>query len=260
MARFAYWTILVGEAPTSFRAREREDLVPTFRQLQRTQPTVRLCWFERGRVWASPDEAKAALRAEAPPDRERRGKDWRPGGRHEDPRAKYEIPRDVRRARFRARQHRPGEAPGDGRTRDFAASRPVGRPPAEGRAASGRPDGRPRTSKPASRPETRPAGDTRPWATPRPPHRPDARPPFRRDDRPARPTGASSTSEPRSKRPGVESRSGSDTRPPWSKPKGARPATSRPWTSSPTRPTSSRPPRDRSSDRKGRPPDKRGKR
>ena len=61
------WVILVGNVPTSFRAKEREDLVPTFKQLQRTQPEVTLRWFERGRVWENPDAARAAslLAAEA---------------------------------------------------------------------------------------------------------------------------------------------------------------------------------------------------
>jgi hypothetical protein len=28
--RFAYWTILVDEQPTAFRAKEAEELLPTF--------------------------------------------------------------------------------------------------------------------------------------------------------------------------------------------------------------------------------------
>ncbi|MBK9241138.1 MAG: hypothetical protein IPL75_12920 [Acidobacteria bacterium] len=48
----SFWVILIGKTPTSFRAKEREDLVPTLRQLQRTQTDVTLRWFERGKVWS----------------------------------------------------------------------------------------------------------------------------------------------------------------------------------------------------------------
>lgn len=106
------WVILVGDVPTSFRAREREDLVPAFKQLQRTQPTVALRWFERGRVWESPDAAQAAIKLAATAAREkrprrepgaepRRGRDWRPGGEHKDPRARFELTRDQKRAKFK---------------------------------------------------------------------------------------------------------------------------------------------------------------
>src|SRR5437868_4706882 len=37
---------------------------------------------------------------------ERRGRDWRPGGDHRDPRDRFKVPRDVKRARFSARQRR----------------------------------------------------------------------------------------------------------------------------------------------------------
>jgi len=106
------WVILVGNVPTSFRAKEREDLVPTFKQLQRTQPEVTLRWFERGRVWENPDAARAAslLAAEAAKVRRPRrdpalgpprGKEWRPGGEHKDPRARFELTRDQKRAKFK---------------------------------------------------------------------------------------------------------------------------------------------------------------
>src|SRR4029079_14450432 len=43
----------------------------------------------------------------APPDSangERRGRAWRPGGDHKDPRDRFKVPRDVKRARFKARR------------------------------------------------------------------------------------------------------------------------------------------------------------
>jgi hypothetical protein len=32
---------------------------------------------------------------------DRRGRDWRPGGQHKDPRDRFKVPRDVKRARFK---------------------------------------------------------------------------------------------------------------------------------------------------------------
>jgi len=97
--RYAYWTILIDNKPTAFRAREKDDLLPTFHQLRRTNPDVVFKWFARGRLWESPEEAHAALgRPKAAT--ERRGRDWRPGGRHEDPRARFKrSPPDRRRGR-----------------------------------------------------------------------------------------------------------------------------------------------------------------
>ena len=31
--RYAYWTILIDDKPTAFRAREQEELLPTLNQL-----------------------------------------------------------------------------------------------------------------------------------------------------------------------------------------------------------------------------------
>ena len=56
--RHAYWTILIGDSPTAFRARERDELLPTFERLRAKQPDAVLKWFERGRLWASPEEAR----------------------------------------------------------------------------------------------------------------------------------------------------------------------------------------------------------
>lgn len=117
----ACWIILMGKVPTSFRAKTREELLPTFKQLQRTQPEVALRWFERGKIWESPDAALADIllaRTEAREKREReaaggrsrsrgsdyeprRGKDWRPGGNHKDPKARFEMTRDQKRAKFK---------------------------------------------------------------------------------------------------------------------------------------------------------------
>jgi hypothetical protein len=99
---FCYWVIVVGTEPTAFRAKDAEVLVPTLRQLQRTQPDVEMKWFERNRLWESPEKAADAVRARRRTP-ERRGREWRPGGAHADPRAKYDVPRDEKREQFRKR-------------------------------------------------------------------------------------------------------------------------------------------------------------
>ena len=86
--RYAYWTILIDHKPTAFRAREKEELQPTCYQLQRTNKDVVMKWFARGRLWETPEQAHEAGRKAKPP-REKRGRDWRPGGQHQDPRDRF---------------------------------------------------------------------------------------------------------------------------------------------------------------------------
>lgn len=151
--RFVYWTIIFGGQPTAFRAGTRDELLPTFKQIQSKHPDAQLRYFARGKLWYSEEEARAALirerfenrerprptgprprpgqwkpRDQRPPQRredwkpradkrppkpggwkprddsrkpgpggERRGRDWRPGGAHADPRARFKVPRDVKR-------------------------------------------------------------------------------------------------------------------------------------------------------------------
>jgi hypothetical protein len=85
--RFAYWTILIDNKPTAFRAHERDELLPTFQQLKRTNPNIEMKWFARSKLWDSPEQARFAARM--PATREKRGADWRPGGQHKDPRARF---------------------------------------------------------------------------------------------------------------------------------------------------------------------------
>ena len=110
--RFAYWTIIAGGLPTAFRAADRDDLLPTFRRIQEKHPDAEMKWFARGRLWSSPDEARAqAERARA---RDTRGRDWRPGGDHRDARAEHKAASRARnqaqrRERFARKQRALGE-------------------------------------------------------------------------------------------------------------------------------------------------------
>jgi hypothetical protein len=103
--RHVYWTILIGNAPTAFRAHDRADLLPTFERLRQKQPDVTMKYFARGRLWESAEEARNdAARSRSP---EARGRDWRPGGSHRDPRDRFKPKKDKppfdaeRRARAR---------------------------------------------------------------------------------------------------------------------------------------------------------------
>jgi hypothetical protein len=108
MSRTRFWTILLGSEPTAFRAREQAALVPTLKQLQRRHPEAVLRWFERGRLFASPEEAREVFRRE---QAETRPKDWRPGGQHRDPKARYARTRAEKRRAFKLRLRRDRRAP-----------------------------------------------------------------------------------------------------------------------------------------------------
>src|SRR5262245_52252170 len=96
--RYSYWTILAGGLPTAFRAAERDELLPTFNRLKSKHADAELRWFARGRLWTSPDEAKAAAARPAAPARNR---DWRPGGTHQDPKQRYKDAKKDRNLRAR---------------------------------------------------------------------------------------------------------------------------------------------------------------
>jgi hypothetical protein len=128
MSRNQFWTILIGTETTSFRARDRETLVPTLKQLQRRNPDAVIKWFDHDRLFDSPIEAERARMAA---EREKRPKDWRPGGEHRDPRARYQLTRDEKRRRFKLRAIKERTGPkADG----AASGRPAPRT-AGGRAA-----------------------------------------------------------------------------------------------------------------------------
>jgi hypothetical protein len=115
--RYAYWTILIDNAPTAFRARERDELLPTFNQLKRKNTDAAMKWFARGTLWESPEAADAARRAPRPAP-ETRGVEWRPGGKHRDPRDRFK----------RGAKQAGGPAGQSARPRSTARPRPDGPP------------------------------------------------------------------------------------------------------------------------------------
>ncbi len=107
--RFTYWTIILDGQPTAFRAAERDQLLPTLKQLQSKNPAAVLKWFAHGRLWESPEEVwrvrlKAREAAREAAQRDRRGRDWRPGGEHKDPRERF------KKETFQARKRRDRKA------------------------------------------------------------------------------------------------------------------------------------------------------
>jgi len=143
--RYSYWTILAGGLPTSFRAAERDDLLPTFRRLQERHPDAEMKWFQRGKLWESPEAARAASEKMSTP----RGRDWRPGGEHRDPREAFKRnkrERNIgrRKERFARKHSGPGSQSGE-RPVDAQSGR-TNRP----RADHPRTD-RPRTNRPGAR-------------------------------------------------------------------------------------------------------------
>src|SRR3954471_14109289 len=136
--RHHYWTIILEGKPTAFRAHTQDELVPTLRQLQARHPDAVMKWFARGRLWESQDVERAESAArrrppsgDRPPGGDRRGREWRPGGEHKDPRDRFKIPRDEKRRRFaenlfRDRSDAPPETPdSEGADRSRPPQRPA---------------------------------------------------------------------------------------------------------------------------------------
>ena len=189
--RFVYWTILIDNQPTAFRALQREDLLPTLTQLRRTNKEVTVKYFSHGRLWDSQEQAREGQRR--PEGDEKRGRDWRPGGKHQDP-----------RARFDSRKKAAGPQSSRG---DRLWNKPQGKPPG------------------------RKAGDQRPWSNAgrsgeaRKPWQPKG-PQGPRGAQDSHPQGSHEAS--RSGGP-----QGARTERPWNKPKGSAPwqkqGDRRPW-------------------------------
>src|SRR5262245_63411569 len=124
--RFAYWTILAGGLPTAFRAIEREELLPTFNRIREKHPDAELKWFARGKLWNSREEARVSTPRAPQKDADRRplrprgesgekrGRDWRPGGEHRDPRQDF---KDAKRARNQRNRQRRWEHRDDDRAK-----------------------------------------------------------------------------------------------------------------------------------------------
>lgn len=189
--RFAYWTILIDDTPTAFRAQYKEDLQPTLVQLLRTNPNAVMRWFAKGRLWDNPEQAQWAARnmTEA---REKRSREWRPGGEHKDPRARFD-----KRRRETPRASGVGVPPERHGEKRVATTRepPRSAKPPDGSAGSG----------PPARPENRGKTPWRPKSSGHPFAKPGGKEPWRR--KPAgRPFTPSRRDGPPSRKPGKPGR------------------------------------------------------
>jgi hypothetical protein len=61
--RYAYWTILVDDQPTAFRAGAQDELMPTFKRLKEKHPSAVMKWFQNGKLWDSRIDAQEFMRA-----------------------------------------------------------------------------------------------------------------------------------------------------------------------------------------------------
>jgi hypothetical protein len=242
--RHAYWTILVDNQPTAFRAHEAEELQPTLNRLKEKHPSAVMMWFERGRLWESREAARAEFparsdrrgpsgrredRSEARPEQHSRDEggegdarpprdpNWRPGGDHKDPRQKYKDAKKAKWQRFkqnvrarheerRERSRPPGdEAPPRSDGRD--APREDRRRKSDGARGGWKPKGPPR-----ERAEFKGRDDRPPRGTWQDRERPGGDRPRGnwRDDR-------SGGWRPKGPPPGEDNRQGREERKPWPK-------------------------------------------
>ncbi len=119
--RYAYWTIIVDDQPTAFRAGALDDIMPTFNRLKEKQPTAKLMWFQSGKLWPSRIDAREAMQV--------RGE----RGRYSDPR---QDGGDKTPSRERPKW----------KSRDFSNPKP----PAARAEPTARPEWKPRSSSPPS--------------------------------------------------------------------------------------------------------------
>src|SRR5688572_24203071 len=76
--RYAYWTIIVDDQPTAFRAGAQEELMPTFKRLKEKHPSATMMWFQNGKLWPSRIDAQEAMHARG--EMGRRGDSRQAGG------------------------------------------------------------------------------------------------------------------------------------------------------------------------------------
>jgi hypothetical protein len=120
--RYAYWTILVDDQPTAFRAGAKEDLLPTFNRLKEKHASATMMWFQNGKLWPSRLDAQEAMRARG--EIGRRG-DARQGGGFRD---RPSSPRARRPASPRSSE-RPEWTPKPASPQSRDPSSPQGRKP-----------------------------------------------------------------------------------------------------------------------------------
>ncbi|MDO8678096.1 MAG: hypothetical protein Q7R30_05975 [Acidobacteriota bacterium] len=131
--RYAYWTIIVDDQPTAFRAGALDDIMPTFNRLKEKQPTAKLMWFQSGKLWPSRIDAREAMQV--------RGE----RGRYSDPR---QDGGDKTPSRERPKW----------KSKDFSSPRPPNRAPSAAAALGWKSSSPERSTKPEWKPKSSSVG------------------------------------------------------------------------------------------------------
>lgn len=122
--RYAYWTILVDDQPTAFRASAQEDLLPTFNRLKEKHPGAVMKWFQNGKLWDSRVDAQEAMHARGERGRSAdprqsgfraRKREWQPRGDFQKPEAEGRGPRQGQKFAAEGRESRRSAERGGGR-------------------------------------------------------------------------------------------------------------------------------------------------
>lgn len=157
----------MDDQPTSFRAHDVEELLPTFNRLREKHPNAHLKWFERGRLWESREAARqhglgkgerrwsGARPSDAGPEEPPRDANWRPGGDHRDPRQKYKDAKKAKWQRFKQRIRERWEEKVRAQTDEGGFTPPHGDPMRSKVAARNEPRHERRGDRPWKRPESR---------------------------------------------------------------------------------------------------------
>jgi hypothetical protein len=123
--RYAYWTIIVDDQPTAFRAGSQEDLMPTFKRLKEKQPTAKMMWFQNGKLWESRIDAQEAMRtrgelgrrgdarqSDRPPFRDRARASLKPSSRFDSAKPEWKPKRaEGERSEWKPKAERPEWTP-----------------------------------------------------------------------------------------------------------------------------------------------------
>jgi hypothetical protein len=105
--RYAYWTILIDGKATAFRAREREELLPTFNQLARKNADIAMRYFARGRLWDNPEQAQWPTAIAKPHARSHATATGALAASTRMPRARFEKKRDRTERPFHSKDRKP---------------------------------------------------------------------------------------------------------------------------------------------------------
>ena len=185
--RYAYWTIIVDDQPTAFRAGALDDIMPTFNRLKEKQPGAKLMWFQSGKLWPSRIDAREAMQVRG--ERGRYSDPRQDGGGQTPSRERPKWKSKDFSARPRAASPAPGERP-RWKPRDPSSPRALKPSKPSSPEQRGKPEWKPKGS--GGKPEWKPRGA----ASDRPAWKSKPSSPERREKPEWKPRGSSSPDDP----------------------------------------------------------------